>query len=137
MPVPGSRIANHPRGFAVMSRHLMKGHWGQVAVIAGAVLIVALGLCMVARDVCGMDDQRLAQDVCAGMVLALPAALLLATPFLNGWFLVRPVRSLYAVAPAAIRTWCTSPMAKRQTCMGQWRLWWIHSIGQIPKPAWG
>ncbi len=79
-------------------QNFMSSRWGQAAVIAGAFLVLVAGFCMVARDLCGMDDDSLSQMVCAGVGMLLSAAILLAAPLLNGWFLSVPGRSRYMVS---------------------------------------
>lgn len=71
---------------------------GQVAAIAAALLILAVGFCVFAYDQEGADCQAMAPDLCAGMLASSLALLLLAGPLVNGHLLLDPIRSAYAVS---------------------------------------
>ncbi len=55
--------------------------------MAAALLVLALGLCQVARDFCGMDANGMSVEACASVVMVAPATILLAGLIVNGWSL--------------------------------------------------
>ena len=74
-------------------------NWPGQAVIIGAVLLIlAVGFCMFVHDQTGMDNQAMAPDLCAGMLVSSLALVLLAGPLVNGRLLPDPIRSAYAVS---------------------------------------
>jgi len=80
------------------SRHWITNWPGQAVTIGAALLILAVGFCMFVHDQMGMDNQAMAPDLCAGMLVSSLALVLLAGPLVNGRLLLDPIRSVYAVS---------------------------------------
>ena len=70
----------------------------QFGVIVGILLMLALGLCVIEHGLDAMGDSGMSPDLCAGMLVATLAALLLAGPLINGRLLFDPIRSVYPVS---------------------------------------
>ena len=68
----------------------------QLGVIAAALLILMVGLCMFAYDAAGVDCQAMPPDLCAGTLVSSLALALLSGLLVVGRLLLDPVRSAYA-----------------------------------------
>ena len=80
------------------SRRWITNWPGRAATMAALLLTLAVGFCMFVHDQTGMDNQAMAPDLCAGMLVSTLATVLLAGPLVNGRLLLDPLRSAYAVS---------------------------------------
>ena len=71
----------------------------QCVAAAATLLILALGLCVIEHGLDAMGDSGMSPDLCAGMLVATLAALLLAGPLINARLLIEPTPSVLAVSP--------------------------------------
>ena len=68
------------------------------AVVAAALLILTIGLCLFHGTSTEHDGHGMSPDLCAGVVMVLAGTVVLIRPVINGWLVPVPKRFLYVVS---------------------------------------